>query len=211
MLHQVSTRRITSSSPSRTRLAPAVRREQLLGVARAMFEHRAYDAVTLEGIAEEAGVSPGLMYHYFGTKREVFLAVVIEAIDGFARAVAPPQPEPRAKDAAAGAADPRERLRAALERYLDYVLERPNGFAFVVGVRGAPDSEVRRRIDNAREVVHRTALTIVGIKDPSPEQDLAMWGWLGFVERATTRWLVRRDLERSALVELLLTAATSVL
>jgi AcrR family transcriptional regulator len=212
MLGQVSTRRISSPSPARTRLAPAVRREQLLGVARAMFEHGGYDAVTLEGIAGEAGVSPGLMYHYFGTKHEVFLAVVIEAIDGFARAVAPPDPDDAdAAEAAAWAADPRDRLRAALERYLDYVLERPNGFAFVIGVRGAPDSEVRHRIDSARDVVHRTALTIVGIDDPTPEQDLTMWGWLGFVERATTRWLVRRDIERSALVELLLTAAARVL
>jgi AcrR family transcriptional regulator len=81
------------SSPAkapRTRLAPELRREQLLDVAMTLFEHRAYDAVTLEGIAEAAGVSPGLVHHYFGTKREVFLGVVARAISGFQQAVAPP-------------------------------------------------------------------------------------------------------------------------
>jgi AcrR family transcriptional regulator len=194
--------------PPRTRLAPAERHEQLLDVARRLFERNAYDDVTLEGIAEEAGVSPGLVHHYFGTKREVFLAVVAQAIAGFQLAVAAPGPD------AVGRAEPdaRARLRAALQRYLTFVLERPNGYAFVIGARGAPDPEVSDAIDTAREAVHRAVLAIVGITgEPDQRDDLVMWGWLGFVERATTRWVAQGAHDREQLVEMLLEAARPVL
>jgi AcrR family transcriptional regulator len=195
-----------ATRPARTRLAPEARHEQLLDVARRLFERNAYDDVTLEGIAEEAGVSPGLVHHYFGTKREVFLAVVAQAIAGFQVAVAPPGP---GTDEPASA---RERLRAALERYLTFVLERPNGYAFVIGARGAPDHEVSDAIDTAREAVHRAVLAIVGINgEPDRRHDLVMWGWLGFVERATTRWVAHGAHDRDQLVEMLLEAARPVL
>ena len=48
--------------------------------------------------------------------------------------------------------DPRTRLRAAVERYLSFVLERPNGYAFVIGAHGAPDGEVRALINVANAV-----------------------------------------------------------
>jgi AcrR family transcriptional regulator len=194
------------SKGSRTRLAPRMRREQLLDVAMGLFERRPYDAVTFEGIAEAAGVSPALVHHYFGTKREVFLGVVVRAIEGFQEAIAA-EPGPAEGDRLPA----RERLRAALERYLDFVLERPNGYAFVIGARGAPDDEVRFAIDAAREQVHRAVLALVGIPEPDPAQDLAMSGWIGFVERVTTRWVARGGIDREALIEMLLGAAGSLL
>jgi AcrR family transcriptional regulator len=169
------------------------------------FESTAYDAVTLEGMAAEAGVSPGLVHHYFGTKRDVFLAVVARAISGFQAAVGSRRIDEFPELSA------RARLRSAVDRYLDFVLERPNGYAFVIGARGAPDDEVRRSIDAAREAVHQAVLEIVGISAPTPEEDLAMWGWLGFVERATTRWVQESGCGREDFVELLLRAAEPVL
>lgn len=194
------------SKGSRTRLAPQLRREQLLDAAMALFERRPYDAVTLEGIAETARVSPALVHHYFGTKREVFLGVVVRAIAGFQEAIA------AAPASAEGDQLPaRERLRAALGRYLDFVLDRPNGYAFVIGARGAPDDEVRFAIDAAREEVHRAVLVLVGIPEPDLAQDLAMWGWIGFVERVTPRWVARGGIDREVLIEMLLGAAAPLL
>jgi AcrR family transcriptional regulator len=194
------------SKGSRTRLAPRMRRAQLLDVAMGLFERRPYDAVTLEGIAEAAGVSPALVHHYFGTKREVFLGVVVRAIEGFQEAIAA---EPGAAEGDRLPA--RDRLRAALGRYLDFVLERPNGYAFVIGARGAPDDEVRFAIDAAREQVHGAVLALVGIPEPDAAQDLGMWGWIGFVERVTPRWVARGGIDREALIEMLLGAAASLL
>jgi AcrR family transcriptional regulator len=190
----------------RTRLAPGLRRVQLLDVARGLFERRPYDAVTLEGIAEAAGVSPALVHHYFGTKREVFLGVVVGAIEGFQEAIAAAPVGTRGDGLSA-----RGRLRAALGRYLDFVLDRPNGYAFVIGARGTPDDEVRFTIDAAREQVHRALFVLVGISEPDQGQDLQMWGWLGFVERVTTRWVARGGIDRASLVEMLLDAAAPLL
>jgi AcrR family transcriptional regulator len=205
MPEDVSAQHPLAKAP-RMRLAPGLRRVQLLDVARGLFERRSYDAVTLEGIAEAAGVSPALVHHYFGTKREVFLGVVVSAIEGFQEAIAAaPAGTP------ASGVSPRERLRAALGRYLDFVLDRPNGYAFVIGARGTPDDEVRFAIDTARERVHRALFVLVGIADPNVGQDLQMWGWLGFVERVTTRWVARGGIDRAALVEMLLDAAAPLL
>jgi AcrR family transcriptional regulator len=190
----------------RTRLAPEARREQLLEVARALFEVHAYDDVSLESIAEAANVSPALLHHYFGSKRDVFMAVVARAIDGFQAAVSPAYGA-----GPPGSGDPTTNLRAAIERYLDFVLVRPNGYAFVIGARGAPDAEVRAMIDAARQAVHLAVLGIVGLPQPTCEQDLMMWGWLGFVEHATTRWVEQGGGDREELVELLLMAAVPAL
>ncbi len=51
-----------------------------MAVARRAFGARGYDATSLRGIASEAGVDPGLLVHYFGTKEGVFRAAVGAAI-----------------------------------------------------------------------------------------------------------------------------------
>ena len=61
------------------------------------------------------------------------------------------------------------------------------------------------------EQVHRAVFVLVGISEPDRRQDLQMWGWLGFVERATTRWVARGGIDRAALVEMLLDAAAPLL
>lgn len=65
-----------SPSPRWTRLDPRHRREQILDVARRHFAERHYDAVSTAELAADAGVNRGLVYHYFGTKRELYLEVL---------------------------------------------------------------------------------------------------------------------------------------
>ena len=63
-------------SGTRTRLAPGVRREQILAAARDVFVANDYANASMEAVARRAGVTTGLVNHYFGTKRELYLAVV---------------------------------------------------------------------------------------------------------------------------------------
>jgi AcrR family transcriptional regulator len=60
----------------RTRLAPDARREEILKTAGGLFAERGYAAVSASEIAREAGVTAGLLHHYFGGKRGLFLALV---------------------------------------------------------------------------------------------------------------------------------------
>lgn len=60
----------------RTRLPPDVRREQILDAAERLFAQRGYEAVTAREVAREAGITPGLLNHYFGGKRGLFVTLV---------------------------------------------------------------------------------------------------------------------------------------
>ncbi|MHA6803805.1 TetR/AcrR family transcriptional regulator [Salinifilum ghardaiensis] len=51
-------------------------REQVLTAAREVFGDRGYDRATVRAIAAEAGVSPAMVHHYFGSKQQVFVATV---------------------------------------------------------------------------------------------------------------------------------------
>ncbi|HVQ48426.1 MAG TPA: helix-turn-helix domain-containing protein, partial [Mycobacterium sp.] len=60
----------------RRRLSPDDRRSELLALGAEVFGQRPYDDVRIDEIAERAGVSRALMYHYFPDKRAFFAAVV---------------------------------------------------------------------------------------------------------------------------------------
>src|SRR5215207_9581860 len=64
------------NSPKYSRLAPEQRRDQILDAANALFAERAYDEVSIEDIASAAGVTRGLVHHYFGGRKEVYIALL---------------------------------------------------------------------------------------------------------------------------------------
>ncbi len=51
-------------------------RDTILGVARSRFANMGFDKTSVRTIAAEAGVDPALVHHYFGTKRELFIAAI---------------------------------------------------------------------------------------------------------------------------------------
>ena len=65
-----------STTPKFSRLDPGQRREQILDAANALFAERAYDEVSIEDIASSAGVTRGLVHHYFGGRKEVYIALL---------------------------------------------------------------------------------------------------------------------------------------
>ncbi|MGE5291243.1 MAG: TetR/AcrR family transcriptional regulator [Micromonosporaceae bacterium] len=91
------------------------RSEQLLRAAARLMERHGSHAVSMQALAEEAGVSVGLIYRYFGGKDEILLAVIVDVLDAFAVKV----------PAAIGAAgdDPVDRLAAAFRSYCEVIDE----------------------------------------------------------------------------------------
>ena len=65
-----------STTPKFSRLDPGTRREQILDAANALFAERGYDEVSVEDIASAAGVTRGLVHHYFGGRKEVYIALL---------------------------------------------------------------------------------------------------------------------------------------
>src|SRR6185437_2858867 len=71
----------THASRSRRRMAPDARRQALIEVALDLFNTRPYGDVSVDEIAEAAGISRPLLYHYYGGKYGVFLAALEHAAD----------------------------------------------------------------------------------------------------------------------------------
>ncbi|MFL5829210.1 MAG: TetR/AcrR family transcriptional regulator, partial [Solirubrobacteraceae bacterium] len=69
---------MTAASPTRRwqRLEHDERRQQILVCAKSLFSERSYASVSTTEIAREAGIARGLLNHYFGTKRDLYLEVV---------------------------------------------------------------------------------------------------------------------------------------
>lgn len=67
---------LPSPAPIRQRLNPDERRQQIFVCAQKLFSERAYEDVSATDIAASAGVARGLINHYFGNKRELYLEVI---------------------------------------------------------------------------------------------------------------------------------------
>lgn len=51
-------------------------KERLIGIARAQFAERGYEAVSLDDILKKANLTKGAIYHHFGDKKGLFREVV---------------------------------------------------------------------------------------------------------------------------------------
>ena len=62
--------------PKYSRLDPGQRRDEILDAASALLAERPYDEVSIEDIASAAGVTRGLVHHYFGGRNELYIALL---------------------------------------------------------------------------------------------------------------------------------------
>src|SRR3954468_6466388 len=99
-----------SSPANRVRMTPEDRREQLLALGVRLLSTRSLDELSIETLAEEAGISRGLLYHYFGNKQDFHRAVCRRAADALIKVPAPVQ-----------GGEPLERLAKSLDAYVGYV------------------------------------------------------------------------------------------
>jgi AcrR family transcriptional regulator len=177
----------------RRRLSVGARRDELLRLGLELFSTRAYDELGVEEIAERAGVSRGLLYHYFPTKRHFYLAVSRAAAAEVA-AVTTPDPS----------LSPEEQLRTGIDAFLVYAEEHPHGFLTAYRGSLAGDAEVRAIVEQGRQRQAARILDVVmGAVDPPPLLRLAVHGWIALAQDITARWLQARELPREAVCELL--------
>lgn len=120
----------------RTRLTPDQRREQLLELGVELLATHSLDELSIDLLAESAGVSRGLLYHYFGGKQSFHEAVVRYAAADLVRQTAPP-PE----------GDPLERLLASITAYVDYVIANQTGYRSLVRAAAGGNDTVRAIYD----------------------------------------------------------------
>ena len=181
-----------SNKPTYRRKVPAQRRSELLDVGCQLFASRPYDEVWIDHDAEQAGVSRGLLYHHFGSKRAFLHAIVEHETAVLFEATQP--------DLSLAPAD---RLSQTLDAYLAYVVDHAHGYRAMF--RGAPgaDATVRQMIEDNLERQRQRILDAVAPTDP-PDQalSLAVRGWLAFLTATALDWLDHRQIDETALREL---------
>jgi AcrR family transcriptional regulator len=191
----------------RRRLGTAERREQLLLVGARLFSESTYDDVRIERVAGIAGVSRGLLYHYFPTKRDFFAAVVERESDRMLRMTA-----------AVPGVPVREQLTAGLDAYLEYVAAHAHGYRAFHRADAAGDETVRRVYHQALAAQERQILAALAA-DPefgadaagAPGVTLAVRGWLAFTTAVCLEWLRGPDLTRQQVRDLCARALLGVL
>ena len=177
------------------------RRREILRVATRLFRDRPYSEVSVNDIAEAAGVAKGLLHHYFGSKRELYLEVVREVAA-----------LPMVSAIAAG--DDGEPGPPVLERgvdgFLALVAQNPELWLASVTVGGAEtDDEVASILDDGKEVLADQTIAALGLSDEKDDPVLRglMRGYGGFVQELTIEWLGRGRLTemqvRTAMLETL--------
>lgn len=181
------------AAASRSRFSVDERRAQLLELGLRLFGERAYDAIAIDDIAREAGVSKGLLYHYFGSKRDFYVACVREAAGQLLVRTTPDMSLPEA-----------ERGRVGLEAYLAFADEHAGAYTALTRSGIGHDPEVLAVLEDARGQFVRRMLEGLGLREDRPVFRLAARAWIGQVEAACLEWLVTRDVPRDGVVKLLL-------
>lgn len=188
-----------STSPEapvkRVRLSPDERKTQLITLGVKMLGERAIEDISVSEIAAQAGISRGLLFHYFPTKQDFQLEVVRHAnAELLARVV--PDPTLSLFDM----------LRDSVGRYIDYVSE--NRTSYLALLRGPTSSspELAAMVEQTRHAIVDIILAQVPLSPEEREQPrliLVVRGWVAFTEETTLSWLRGETLSRDELIELL--------
>ena len=171
------------SSPKFSRLDPGQRRAQILDAANALFAERAYEQVSIEDIASSAGVTRGLVHHYFGGRKEVYIGLLerlgAQREDELRR--------PKGRSARARVAD-------TVSRWLDWTeANRTIWLATMAHGEDIADLEVRRAVgDLVRRAVALLTVYHADIAEDSPRLRYALECWTGLNRAATRRWLTAK-------------------
>ena len=174
------------------RLPPEQRRTQLLDAASDLAAGRDLTTLSVQDIARHAGVSEGLLYHYFPTKQALLDAAAARAADRMAAAL----------EAAAAGGDPRELLVSGLGAYLDHVRADPVGWRVLLSAHSGEPARIAAAMDAHSRAV---ALRTLGVTDPSPALALVVDGWLALEKQVCLTWLEQPGASRAVVEDVLVT------
>lgn len=151
-------------------------RRRLLDVARLQFARDGFRATTNRSLAEEAGLTPGAIYHYFESKADLYAAVYCETID---------QVYTSFEQAAAGEERLLDQYAAVLRRACELQDKDPSITGFIVAVA----LETQRHPDLLERM--------------SPQRGRHARFFAGLVEGAVARRELRPGVDAGALADLM--------
>ena len=184
-------------APSKRRLGVDERRSALLELGLELFAKASYEALSIDAIARAAGISKGLLYHYFPSKRDYYAATVRLAADRLLNATL----EATLRDDL----PPQELLRRGLSAYMDFVERHGQTYAALLRTGIGTDPEILTVIEGTRDAFVGRLAERLGLvpNTMAPMIRLALRGWVGFVEVCSLSWLDESTVSRDAIAELM--------
>ncbi len=179
-----------SAPVKRARLSRDERTQRILAVSQRLFSTHSYDAIAIEDIAAAVGMSKGLLYHYFASKRELYVATVRHVLAQMLQFT-----------------DLGPHLHAGLSAVLS-LFEHYPGLAKMV-LRGGIglDAEVDALLTTYRQQQLERVYQGLGFSgnssDSHPLVRLGLRGWLSLLEEVCLQWVVQPEVTREQVVLLL--------
>lgn len=164
----------SSSPPVRRRLSADERRRQLVAIGLAKIVEKPIQDLSMDDIAAEAGISRGLLFHYFPTKTDYYLACIAAAGRRILRTTAPDESHP-------GEEQVEETTRLMVEQ-----IERRRAFylALVHG-HGVADPRVSEVMDSVRDV---STDRVVRALDVPERRRAVVRAWWAYTEDRALSW-----------------------
>ena len=165
----------------RRRLTAEDRRKQLVDIGLMMLRTQPIHELSIDAVAAEAGISRGLLFHYFPTKRDFYVAVMSAAGRRLLRVTEPDPALP---------AD--EQLRQMLLSFVAFVSRRRDSYiSFVRGAAGG-DVYVVEVYAETRAALTTRVLDLLGDSTasvvPASPVRLTVHAWLAYVEDLAIEW-----------------------
>jgi AcrR family transcriptional regulator len=188
------------AEPAYTRLQVDERRRQLLELGAELFARHSFAELSMAQIASEAGISKALLYHYFPSKQDYFVATLQQAAEELRERIEPEVGLP-----------PQEALIHSLDAFLAWIEENEVAYRKLLESAGGVP-EVAALIDEVRDRTSTSILDGLGFAEaPPPKLRTAARAWLWLMDGAILDWLEHRDLSRAELRDLLLGALAGAL
>jgi AcrR family transcriptional regulator len=186
--------------PPYSRLQVDERRRQLLELGGRLFAAHSYAELSMARIAREAGISKALLYHYFPSKQDFFVATLQQGAEEIARRTEPDPDLP-----------PFEALAGSLDAFLGWIEENETAYRKLMESVGSVP-EVKSLIDGIRAATSARILDGLGAGDPPPPKlRAAARGWLWLMDGVILDWLEHRDMSRAEVRDLLLGSLAGLL
>lgn len=180
-------------APAYTRLNVDERRAQILEAGSAVFAEHAFDEISMREIAERAGISKALLYHYFPSKIDLFKAAVADAASELEQLIEP-----------TGTGPATEQLSGILDAYLTWIEQHARTWTKLMQ-SAATLPEAREIVEGFRTHTMEMALArLAGNRRPRPALRTAILGWLAYVDAAILDWTEHKGLRREQLRDLLI-------
>ncbi len=185
-----------ADTAKRSYLGQDARRAQILAVAARQFSEQSYDAVSTVAIAREAGIARGLVHHYFGTKRDLYVEVLRRMLTIPEGAFGQGDDEQRVGRAA---------VASAVERWLDTIGRNRQTWLAAISAQGL-DDEVDAILAESRARIDEQLIALAwGPPAQAPAELRALIrGYGGFAQALTVDWLQHEQPSRTHLHDLLL-------